>query len=159
MIHAEIIKYLRGLKSVCVLTRNILFEAGNQPYLGKQAVAAVTLNRVFNPKNFPNTVNEVILAPYQFSWTNKGMLPPNHIKAPWLDNPLNWAKCKEVAEMALTGNMVNPVNGCCYYFNPHLAQPSWAKKMVKVLSIADHDFYWKPGDPKLIIWDLPLKEA
>ena len=147
------------LKPVWVLTRNILFEAGNQPYLGKQAVAAVVLNRVFNPKEFPDTVNEVILQPKQFSWANKGKFPLDRIKTPWLDDPLGWARSKEVAEMALSGNMVNPINGCCYYFNPKLARPTWAKKMVKVLSIENHDFYWNPGDPKLIVWNLPLKEA
>lgn len=159
MTHTQVIKYLRGLKPVWVLTRNILFEAGNQSYLGKQAVAAVTLNRVFHPTQFQDTVNGVILAPWQFSWANKGMLSPERIRFPWNYDPLDWAKCKEVAGMALSDNMVNPINGCCYYFNPRLTNPSWAKKMVKVLSIANHDFYWNPGDPKFIIWDLPLKEV
>ena len=41
------------------LAQNIYFEAGNQPFIGRYAVANVTLNRV-NDLQFPNTVCEVV---------------------------------------------------------------------------------------------------
>lgn len=46
-------------------------EGGNQPYEGQQAIAAVIMNRVRNPK-YPNTVWDVISAPYQFTVVGTG---------------------------------------------------------------------------------------
>ncbi|MCQ2521762.1 MAG: cell wall hydrolase [Lachnospiraceae bacterium] len=46
-------------------------EGGNQPYEGQQAIAAVIMNRVRSPK-YPNTVWEVISAPYQFTVVASG---------------------------------------------------------------------------------------
>ena len=41
------------------LAQNIYFEAGNQPFAGKLAVAHVTLNRVFDLQ-FPNDICGVV---------------------------------------------------------------------------------------------------
>mgnify|MGYP003324414285 CR=1 FL=1 len=43
------------------LAQNIYFEAGNQPFIGRYAVANVTLNRV-NDSQFPNTVCDVAVS-------------------------------------------------------------------------------------------------
>ena len=51
------------------LSRNVLFEAGIEPFEGKLAVACITLNRV-RSRAFPNRMKSVIWQPAQFSWTH-----------------------------------------------------------------------------------------
>ncbi len=48
-------------------------EAGNQDLMGQQLVADVILNRVADPR-FPNTIEEVIYSPGQFSVVQNGAL-------------------------------------------------------------------------------------
>ena len=57
------------------LAQNIYFEAGNQPFAGKLAVAHVTLNRVFDLQ-FPNDICGVVYQTreYRKSWTGE-MVP------------------------------------------------------------------------------------
>ena len=57
------------------LAQNIYFEAGNQPFAGKLAVAHVTLNRVFDLQ-FPNDICGVVYESrsYYKSWTGE-MIP------------------------------------------------------------------------------------
>ena len=48
------------------LTLNIYHEARSEPEIGKLAVAHVTLNRAMEEQK---SIEEVVTAPYQFSWT------------------------------------------------------------------------------------------
>lgn len=56
-----------------LLAKLVRAEAGNQPLEGKQAVVDVVLNRV-DSELFPNTVEEVIFQPGQFSVASNGAL-------------------------------------------------------------------------------------
>lgn len=56
-----------------LLARLIHAEAGNQDLTGKKYVADVVLNRVASPQ-FPDTIEEVIFQPGQFSVVNNGAL-------------------------------------------------------------------------------------
>lgn len=49
-----------------LLERVVEAEAGNQGLIGKRLVVAVIYNRVASDK-FPNTINEVLTSPHQFS--------------------------------------------------------------------------------------------
>ncbi len=52
------------------LVLNVYNESGNQPIEGMDAVAVTTMNRVEHER-FPNTIEKVVLQPYQFSWANR----------------------------------------------------------------------------------------
>ena len=58
------------------LAQNIYFEAGNQPFSGKLAVANVTLNRVSDTQ-FPDTVCDVVYQTkkYKPSWRTGELIP------------------------------------------------------------------------------------
>ena len=50
------------------MTKNIYFEAKNQPLMGQLAVALVVMNRV-GDKRFPNTICEVVQQGPTLAWT------------------------------------------------------------------------------------------
>ncbi len=105
----------------------VYFEAGNQCYDGKLAVANVVLNRVRDPL-FPDTILDVIAQPGQFSpyYTGSfdGMLEDKTVPEP----------CLQAARDALSG--INNVPG--YYFFTSAQLPSDA---AGYLVIQDHIFY------------------
>lgn len=90
------------------LLASIIFcEAGNQSFTGQVAVGAVVLNRMAN-EAYPDTMEEVIYQPGQFSPAGSG----------WLDRVRSTdgytESAMQAAEAALAGE--NPI-GDCLYFN------------------------------------------
>ena len=77
------------------MAMNIYYEAGNEPFIGKIAVGAVTLNRL-NDKRFPKNIRDVVTESQQFSWYNSKIAntPPSNNK--------RWKESYEVAKMLLT---------------------------------------------------------
>ena len=61
------------MDSLELLAQLVQAEAGNQDQVGKRLVVDVVLNRV-NSENFPNTIEEVIYQPNQFSCVADGGL-------------------------------------------------------------------------------------
>ena len=120
------------IETVFWLALNIFHEAKFQPPEGQEAVGIVTLNRAIR-KNKP--VKEIIYEPYQFSWTI------GHKNKP-VDNFPAFIKCLGSALKAIdrVSNGDN-MEGIEFYFNPSLANPNWKADKVKVITIADHDFY------------------
>lgn len=115
-----------------VLATAVFYEAGVESLAGKETVANVILNRVKH-KNFPNTYEEVIYDPYQFSFTLKLSL----------DKPQgpNWRDSLRIAAKVLHPNYV-PVTDALYYYNPHLvATPTWASSRYFVGQVGNHRFY------------------
>ncbi len=94
---------------VRLLAQLIMAEAGDEPYEGQIAVAAVVLNRV-KSENFPNTIKSVIYEPGQFHTANK-------LKR---INPSETAL--RAANDALRGK--DPSNGACYFYNPKTSSAS-----------------------------------
>ena len=118
------------------LSVNVYFEARNQPYEGKKAVAHVVLNRGITRK-LP--IKEVIFQSKQFSWTN-------------IDDPQEKAikdfsifiLCARAAFDAFNENSNgNYMQGVEFYFNPSVVRPKWSKKLTKVFTIGQHEFYKK----------------
>ena len=81
-------------KALECLSLNIYFEGRNQPWVGKLAIAQVTMNRVFS-ESFPDTVCEVVLQENmktcQFSWWCDGKS----------DTPRNYAALEEARRVAM----------------------------------------------------------
>jgi spore germination cell wall hydrolase CwlJ-like protein len=116
------------------LAKNIYYEAPAEPYLGKLAVATVTMNRVQHPR-FPKTICGVVYQRNsrgcQFSWT----CGP---KAKF--NRKIYNESLEIARDVLTNNKkVVSLENALYFHNTSI-QPKWtfAKRIVQ---IGNHIFY------------------
>lgn len=127
-------------KQLSCLAKNVYWEAANEPFEGKVAVAQVTLNRLESGK-FAETVcgvvhqkttvyNKVIC---QFSWLceNKHEVKPV--------NKALFQESEEVAKMVLLeGFRLPSIKGALYYHADYV-DPHWKKE--KVTKIGRHIFY------------------
>ena len=122
------------------LTKNIYWEAANEPFEGKVAVAQVTLNRVEAGKwadticgvvYQKNVIYEKVIC--QFSWYCEG----NHkVKAVY--TPL-YNECHEVAKQVLFEGFRLPSLKHAYYYHADYVKPGWNKP--KLEKIGRHIFY------------------
>ncbi len=119
------------------LALNIYHEAGAEPYLGKQAVAAVTLNRVKSTA-FPTSICGVVKQrnnkSCQFSWVCQR---PN--AQPEKDSDA-WQDALEIARKALKGQHQDPTHGALY-FHAIRVKPHWSRVHKKTTRIGGHIFY------------------
>lgn len=108
------------------LSRAIFAESGNQPMAGRIAVGTVILNRVAHP-SFPNSVEEVVFAPGQFSPVSNGTI----YRDPDQDSLV-------AAMLCLDG--VKEADDCLYFNVTYLY--SWADRARTLYcTIGDHNFY------------------
>lgn len=106
-----------------LLALTIFYEARGEPFEGKAAVAQVVMNRV-KDKRWPDTIEDVILQPKQFScWNSRKPVEPR-----WFSQV--FAACLETARMATAGKL--PEAKWNHYYNPDLCTPSWAADGVKI---------------------------
>jgi N-acetylmuramoyl-L-alanine amidase len=116
------------VESLLWLSLNIYHESRGEPEIGQLAVAHVTLNRALEEnKSLP----DVILAPYQFSWTfQKKSYAPLEI------NPL-----QESLRIALKA-MTTPdfTEGSTYYHHVTVA-PRWTASKISTGRYGSHKFY------------------
>lgn len=119
----------------CLLAAIIDWEANNEPYEGKVAVGTVVLNRVKSGR-FPNSIQEVLLAPGQFG----GVLSGGGFSSRFQDRINKYtggngkAECIKAANEALAG--ANPLNGTYYYFNT-----VYGAGVTQIQQIGNHYFY------------------
>ena len=126
------IKYIR-LDIFC-LAKNIYHEASVESNLGQYAVAQVTLNRV-KSSQYPNTVCDVVMDPWQFSWANKKSIRWTHPRGPL------WNKSKQIAEnVILRGKRVSGLEDALFYHADYV-RPRWRKTDAKIAKIDRHIFY------------------
>ena len=122
------------------LALNVYWEARSESDMGRQAVAAVTLNRVENSA-FPDSVCAVVTQGgerrnrCQFSWWCDG-------KSDQPKNAEAWTEARQVAWAALNEDLSDPTGGALFYHASYV-KPSWAKRMAK---IGEHIFF---ADPRL----------
>jgi len=127
-------------KQLDCLARNIYYEAGNQPFEGKVAVAQVTINRAESgqfPKDIcqvvyqKNVVYERVLC--QFSW---------YCETATMMRPKNTAVFKEsemVARQVLLEGFRLPSLQKALYFHATHINPKWNRERVAI--IGGHVFY------------------
>ena len=114
------------------LALNVYYEARSEPLEGKFAVAAVTLNRVRNPR-FPSNVCAVVWQRRQFSWTHDGRPDrPYEMDA--------WQEAMWVATVAYEFNQPSNVGNAVYYHADY-KQPYWAESLQPVARVGRHIFY------------------
>jgi len=110
------------------LTLNIYHEARSEPRVGQLAVAHVTLNRAVQQKQ---SVEDIVTAPYQFSWTlQKSSYLPTE--------PGAFIDCMTSALQAMAG--ADFTKGATFYHRSDI-QPEWAEHMTYVNQYGAHKFY------------------
>jgi spore germination cell wall hydrolase CwlJ-like protein len=132
-------------KQVECLAKNIYYEAGNEKYEGKLAVAQVTMNRVHSGK-FPSdicsvvyqkTVDQNLRTVCQFSWTCM-------VKELVIKDKYMWEESVNIAKRALTEPFVHDTiaQSNALYFHAVYIKPEWNKTKV-IKQIGNHIFYSK----------------
>lgn len=118
-------------KELQCLAANVYFEARNESFNGKVAVALVTLNRQDSGK-YPKSICSVVYQKNQFSWTKK-FSKINVDKKQWNESKL----------AALTAIMNRDYLGKfnATHFHSIAVLPRWANKGKIVCAIGGHIFY------------------
>ncbi len=131
------------------LAQNIYFEAGNQPFSGKIAVANVTMNRV-NDLQFPNEVCEVVYQTkkWKTSWSGNQIPVRGQCQFSWFcdgksDDPkdsITWLESIRVADLILQESVIDITDGALWYHADYI-YPYWADHLNRVVQIEAHIFY------------------
>jgi N-acetylmuramoyl-L-alanine amidase len=100
---------------VLMLAHLVQAEAGNQPFVGMVAVAAVVLNRLHRP-GFPKSIPAVITQPGQFASVANGTF---------------WTAPGPLAVMAAKAALAgwDPTHGALYFYNPALTDNQWIRQL------------------------------
>jgi N-acetylmuramoyl-L-alanine amidase len=127
--------------AIDTLARTLWGEARGEPRLGKEAVAAVILNRLKRnaPVRFGATIEEVCRKPLQFSCWNPN--DPNRTQLEQVDkSDATFAECCTVAELAVDGRLADPTNGADHYHTVSVS-PSWSQGKIPCCTIGGHQFF------------------
>jgi spore germination cell wall hydrolase CwlJ-like protein len=127
-------------RQLACLAKNIYYEAGNQPFEGKVAVAQVTINRTESGQ-YPsdicktiyqkNVVYEKVLC--QFSWVCDRDTTVRPI------NKANFRESEEVAKKVLLEGFRLPSLKDAMYFHGDYINPGWKRE--RIAKIGNHIFY------------------
>jgi len=127
-------------KELDCLTRNIYWEAANEPFEGKVGVAQVTLNRVESGKFAPTVCGVVYQKNVfyqkvvcQFSW----FCETTHKVRP-IHKPL-WRESEEVAKKVLLEGFRLPSLENALFYHADYVSPNW--KLPRIEKIGRHIFY------------------
>lgn len=113
------------------LARNVYYEAGVEPYIGKISIAHVTYNRLVNGK-WGDTFCKVIHNKDQFSWTSMKKEEPSGE---------NWEESKDAVTAFSKGVRVSHLEKVDHYHATYINPPKWANKMHQKVKIGNHIFY------------------
>ncbi|MBD2653667.1 cell wall hydrolase [Synechocystis sp. FACHB-383] len=124
-----------------ILIKTVWGEARGEKAIGKMAVAWVILNRTRKPQ-WPNTIREVCLQPWQFScWNdndpNRGRV--NNLNTESADPVI--AEVRRCVDMVLQDLVLDPTNGADHYYADWIATPNWARGKTPSSVIGRHRFF------------------
>lgn len=131
-------------QEIDVLARTIFGEARGEPVRGKEAVAAVVLNRVRLAKRrggywWGEDIQGVCTKPWQFSCWNDN--DPNRGKILNIDRKNTVFKtCLRVARRAVRGALKDPTHGSTHYHTLNV-DPPWSSGRAPIVIIGRHQFY------------------
>ena len=131
-------------REIDVLARTIYGEARGELVRGKEAVAAVIMNRVRRSEDrqgywWGDSVMAVCTKPWQFSCWNEGYPNRQKIRAVGPNNR-NFKSCLRIARRALEGRLDDPTHGATHYHTRMIAPP-WSRKRMPSAEIGEHVFY------------------
>lgn len=128
-----------------VLARTLWGEARGEPVRGKEAVAAVVLNRVARAQArggrywWGGDIVAVCLKPWQFSCWNAA--DPNRAKLLAVtEADAAFAACLRIARRAVAGSLTDPTAGATHYHARGI-HPPWAWRLAPCAEIGGHLFY------------------
>lgn len=122
--------------SLTCLALNVFKEARGEPFVGKTAVAKVTLNRASQQNK---SVCAVVLQPKQFSWTTKQVRRGKLVKGAEPDyDSKEWKESLYAARMAY--KVRDHTKGATFYHEYRIL-PYWAKSLKFVGRWGNHYFY------------------
>lgn len=121
------------------LARTAWGEARNQGVPGMQAVINVIMNRVKKGIWWGDTVQDVVLKPWQFSVWNEDNENSRAMKEVTLDD-YQYKVAYELAEKAVNGQLEDITNGATHYHTVYV-NPSWASELTYLGTIGNHKFY------------------
>lgn len=134
-----------------ILARMLFGETRSCSDLEKVAVAYTAINRVNDGKKWNGeTLKEVILCPKQYSCFDAKNPNRKELMDPEKYDKSSFEDCLQIARGILENKYQDPTNGATHYFNPELANPSWARSrsMKKIGKIkvgegkySKHEFY------------------
>ncbi len=131
-------------QSIDVLARTIYGEARGEPVRGKEAVAAVVVNRVRRARLrngywWGHDIKSVCQKPWQFSCWNES--DPNRDKLCAVTSANSVFKtCLRVARRAVAGTLKDPTAGATHYHALGI-EPPWARGHEPSATIGRHKFY------------------
>ncbi|MCS6987660.1 MAG: cell wall hydrolase [Sphingomonadaceae bacterium] len=112
------------------LARAVYWEAKGEPLEGQLAVAEVILNRVERGR-FGRSVCEVVTAPGQFSFVERGRIPEPQDRR-------RFAQARAIAWIALAEAWPSVVGEATHFHALHV-NPGW--RLTRVARIGNHVFY------------------
>lgn len=130
---------------VDVLARTLYGEARGEPARGKEAVAAVVMNRVRRARRsggrywWGASVGEVCRKPWQFSCWNETDPNLEMLASLTADNKV-FQSCLRIARRAIAGTLADPTEGATHY-HAKSARPPWARGRAPAAEIGNHLFY------------------
>jgi len=123
------------------LLASVLFSETKDLEYAK-GIANVIGNRLKRPERFGGTLEEVVLAPYQFSGVGtEEFNKAANLKFKNKDEEKIFKQFLSVASSLTKGTLEDNTNGADHYVNLKLARPKWAKVYPKTAKIKDHTYY------------------
>lgn len=140
----EILNDPQKRRAADVLARTLYGEARGENVRGKEAVAAVILNRVKRAAGrggywWGASVESVCLKPWQFSCWNEHDPNRSRILAVTPRNK-TFQVCQRIARRAVSGGVPDPTGGATHYHTDRV-RPSWSVGRVPSAMIGRHYFY------------------
>jgi len=130
------------------LAKNIYFEAGNQPMIGKVAVSHVVLNRV-DSSLYPDTICDVVYqSQWKINWKGNEVPVRNKCQFSWFcdgksDEPVDsktWIESMLIARRVMEGEWSDVTEGATHYHADSVL-PYWASSLNRTVTVDNHLFY------------------
>ena len=130
------------------LAKNIYFEAGNQPLIGKVAVSHVVLNRV-DSSLYPDTICDVVYqSRWRINWKGEEVPVRHQCQFSWFcdgksDEPVDsktWIESMLIARRVIEGEWSDVTEGATHYHADSVL-PYWASSLNRTVTVDNHLFY------------------
>ena len=160
----------QNLDELKCMAENIYFEGRAEPMIGKIAIGHVVMNRIEDDRFPDTICGVVHQGPVRESWKTRGKDVPESDRkfypikhrcqfSWWCDgqkdiiwatymngdvipeNMTAWRDSIHVALFVMNGDYsTDPTKGAVFYYNPHIANPSWGAVYEETAMIGNHRF-------------------
>ena len=133
---------LHGQQPLALEAMNVWSEARGEPWEGQCAVAWVVKNRAARHPRWPASTKEVIVQPWQFSWTMDQNCLTRVLYLSGSPAVQTYRIALAAAFVVGEGVYPDPTGGADHYYAPKTVTPSWAgsPKMEVLVHIGNHLF-------------------